>query len=356
MVVCYNLSGGGAERFSSTLLSALPPRAFQLHLVLLRDEISYPLPRGITVSIASKYRTRDLPGAIVRLRKIISRCRPAVILSTTAFTSRMVGLALCGLRLRPRWIVRLSTDPIRYGRGLNHLLDRYFLRQCDRVVASSPAQLAQCRSVFGLPAARLCWIHNPMNLEELERLSSESLPAGAPGRKHVVLYVGRLENIKEPWVALRAFARLHGHCDAELWFCGEGSLAGSLERQAAALGIAEIVRFCGWQENPFAFMKQASVLLLSSRHEGLPNALIEAQCLGLPVVATRCAAGIETIVEDGVSGFLADVGDDTGLSSALRKVLTDEALRSRMSNAARRRAIGMFSLNERIAEWERVLR
>lgn len=92
-----------------------------------------------------------------------------------------------------------------------------------------------------------------------------------------------------------------------------------------------------------ALISSCDVVLLTSEHEGMPNAVLEAMALGVPVVATR-AGGIPEAVIDGVTGVLCEIGDVSGLSAALSMLASDEELRVRLGDAGRDRVIGEFSV------------
>ncbi len=96
-----------------------------------------------------------------------------------------------------------------------------------------------------------------------------------------------------------------------------------------------------------AILSISELLLHSSRQEGSPNAILEAQSLGCPVVATRSGGTCE-VVEEGVTALLADVGDADGLASSALRVLADPTLRRRLAEAGPRRVSSLFSIEELI--------
>ena len=136
---------------------------------------------------------------------------------------------------------------------------------------------------------------------------------------------------------------------------GDGPLAEEVRRRAAARGVSEAVDLLGFCDNPFPLMRAADLFLLASDYEGLPNALIEAQGLGLPAVATRCPTGPEEIVADGETGRLVPVGDMDALAAAAEEILADEGRRRAMGEAAARRARERFSLAAVLPRWEELL-
>lgn len=123
---------------------------------------------------------------------------------------------------------------------------------------------------------------------------------------------------------IRAFSRVR--CPARLVILGEGEERGRLERLARQLGVDGNLWMPGFVDNPFSFMKQADVFVLSSRWEGLPGVLIQAMACGTPVVSTNCPSGPEEILEGGKWGKLVPVGDEMALARAIEEVLDGDAV------------------------------
>src|SRR6185503_9467291 len=84
---------------------------------------------------------------------------------------------------------------------------------------------------------------------------------------------------------------------AKLTIIGKGALRDSLVRQCAVLGLEDCVTFSGFQSNPYPFLQKADVFVLTSRYEGLPNALLEALALGTPAVSVNCPGGVSELAE-----------------------------------------------------------
>jgi glycosyltransferase involved in cell wall biosynthesis len=104
---------------------------------------------------------------------------------------------------------------------------------------------------------------------------------------------------------------------ARLLILGEGELHADLWRLVQALGLTDAVAMPGYEPNPFAYMRRARVFVLSSRYEGLPNALIQAMACGCPVVSTDCPSGPREILDGGRYGALVPVGDVDALADAI---------------------------------------
>jgi glycosyltransferase involved in cell wall biosynthesis len=177
-------------------------------------------------------------------------------------------------------------------------------------------------------------------------------PSSVAHASPVILHVARLVEKKGTVYLLEAFARIAAsHPDAELAIIGAGPLRASLERRAAELRIAARVRWLGALPHAEVaqWLKRAAVFCLPSctaangDAEGLGLVLLEAAASGVPVVATR-HGGIPEAVKDGDTGYLVAERDADELADALDTLLSSEALRWKMGDAARRFARSRFDL------------
>ena len=177
-------------------------------------------------------------------------------------------------------------------------------------------------------------------------------PGTSPPR---LLSVGRLVRQKGLDVGLQALAGLKG-LEWEWNIAGDGPQMGALRTQAAALGLEGRVHFLGWQSRAelLKWYDRSSLFLFPSRHEGMPNAVLEAMACGLPVVATRIA-GNEELVLDGETGCLVQSEDADGLKTALQGLLTDPSRREQMGRASRRRVQEEYSWDNTARQYEDML-
>ena len=191
------------------------------------------------------------------------------------------------------------------------------------------------------------------------RIEIPIIPNGVDGTRYTneardwspphLFSVGRIVYQKGLDLGLRALAQLK---DLEWrWsIAGDGPQMEPLKSLAQELGITERVTFLGWRskEELAKDYHQANLFLFPSRHEGMPNAVLEAMSSGLPVVATRIA-GNEELVMEGGTGFLVPSEDIDALRDALRKLLTNSNLCEQMGAASRQRVETEYS-------WEKVAR
>jgi glycosyltransferase involved in cell wall biosynthesis len=121
---------------------------------------------------------------------------------------------------------------------------------------------------------------------------------------------------------------------------GLGPLENDLRTLVATRGLDDVVRFTGSRDDVFEILPAFDVFVLSSRHEGLPIALMEAMASGVACVATR-VGGVPELIDDGRNGLLVDPGDPSALAAAIAKLLDDESLRRALATSARTAAATM---------------
>jgi glycosyltransferase involved in cell wall biosynthesis len=139
----------------------------------------------------------------------------------------------------------------------------------------------------------------------------------------VILSAGRLVKEKDYETLIRAFAMVRKKRPARLAILGEGAERNSLLELTERLGIKEDVALLGFKTNPYVYMARATVFVLSSTVEGLPNVIVEAMAVGTPIVSTDCKSGPREILDDGKYGILVPVGDADALAKAIEKQLDE---------------------------------
>jgi glycosyltransferase involved in cell wall biosynthesis len=156
------------------------------------------------------------------------------------------------------------------------------------------------------------------------------IPADAP----VVTQIGNFKPQKAPLDFIRAAALINQRVpEAVFVMVGDGPLRPVAEELAAELGISRQVVFCGWWDDVPGLLAATAVSVLSSRHEGLPCSVVESLAAGVPMVATA-VDGTPEVVRPGINGELVPPGDPAKLADAVVSILTDDELRSALSEAA----------------------
>jgi glycosyltransferase involved in cell wall biosynthesis len=260
-----------------------------------------------------------------------------------------------GLLLRRFWPMHLVTTVhgwVKHTRRtpLYYRIDRFCLPRYERVVAVSP-DLYEASRAAGVSAERCVLIENGIDTDEYRRrcpaAEAKARLGVAPGRM-VVGAVGRLSEEKGFDVLIRATHRLlcEGR-DIELWIVGTGDQRGTLEKIIAEMRQGDRIRLLGYRPDTIDLYHAMDVFVLSSLREGLPNVVLEAMALEVPVLATRIA-GVPGLVRDGIEGLLVDPGNEDELTAALRRLLTDANLRGQIAATGRRTIETRYSFRARM--------
>lgn len=333
------LGDGGADRVTVTLLQHLDRARFAPSLALihrtgvLADEIPADVP---VVELGAP----RLAAAVPYLARAIHARRPDVVLCTAGGANVVTVAAhrLAGSKARLVLSERSSlrrTDRSGLRTAVELRLKRLAYRRADLVTAVSDGVADDLVELLALDRARVQVVYNPMIADDLAARAAEPVAHpwfAMPGP--VLLAVGRLVEIKDYPAMLTALATIRQTIAARLVILGDGPLRGALEARARSLGLGDAVAFLGYDKNPYRYMARARLVLLSSRAEGLPGALIQSLGCGTPVVATDCDHGPREVVRDGVDGYLVAVGDPHALAARVLTILRDSGLRGRLGAAA----------------------
>jgi len=227
-------------------------------------------------------------------------------------------------------------------------VDKALLRYFDHVTLVSHA-MRELIPRWWLPEGRVSVIHNALALDSYGRgqdMRKRNQPD--PYERTILLNVGRLSPEKGQALLLRAVATLIPEFPGlELRLAGIGDLEAELRSLAAKLGISEHVRFLGYVQDMLGQYVEADVVIQSSLTEGLPNVILEAAFLGVPIIATD-VGGTREVIPDGNCGRLIEPGSIQAIVHALRGYLDCPREFFRMTEAAHRRIVAEFSFDERV--------
>ncbi len=366
MVLSASLGKGGTERVFSLLLERLDRGRFAPELAVFAPPISYDVPEDVLVSLLSERVApefsvhinasdeciaRDREGlewmgaTAARLTELVREREPDVILASPLWASIMALIASAGFPPSTRLVNIAGAPPSAWlsehpQRELFSELIRTRLGRSDAVVAVANGVAEDLTRNFGIEPELITVVHTPANLAAVQELADEPLddPSFADDVP-VVLFVGRLERVKGLEYLLRAVATVIEHTPVRCVLVGEGAQQGYLHALVRHLGIGDSVRFVGRRDNPFSYMVAATVFVLPSLSEGMPNVLLEAMACGCPVIATDIEGGVvREVLEDGRCGVIVPLRDEGALAEAIIGLLGDAESRERYARAGKRRA------------------
>ena len=243
-------------------------------------------------------------------------------------------------------IVSERADPKVYAKKTQKKLARLASRASGWVFQTEEVASWYAPHLKGTPARVIANAINPVFIR----------PAYEGEREKVILGAGRLTEQKNFPLLIRAFARIAPKFpEHKLVIYGKGGLLDSLKALAAELGVGERVEFPGYVPDMPARLEKASMFVLSSDYEGMPNALMEAMASGLPCVSTDCGGGgARFLIENETNGLLVPQKDEEAMAAAMERILSDEAFAASLGNEARK--LQEVLAPEKIyGEWEKFI-
>ena len=343
LVVPGGVDRSGEFRVIPALLSLLERLALhhRVHVFALHQE---PAPGAWDLLGARVHNIGRGATRLRAVRAILREHRSAPFGLVQAFFSGACGLvAVSAARMLgvPSVVHVAGGEPvrlpeIRFGGRLTwhgRLQERVVLSAASVLTAASAPQL-ELLAGLGADARRV-----PLGVDCVQ-----VWPARAPVRRRAdqparLLQVASLNRVKDQPTLLRALAQLEqGPQPFHVDIVGEDTLDGAMQRLARELGLTDRLQFHGFmtQRQLLPLLQAAHVLVVSSRHEAGPVAVLEAAAVGVPTVGTAVGHVAEWAPEAAIA---VPVGDAQSLAAALRQVLTDEELRLRLARAAWTRAV-----------------
>lgn len=358
------LSGGGAERVMANLLRNLNLKKIHPSLILFekKDEFLTELPLIIPIfELKTGVYKYIFPWLIVlKLTKLLKEEKPDLILSFMWYPNAITLMARFLGKIKTKVIIseRISTF-IYEGYLINFLRSlviRYVYPKANFIILNSNDIAKNLIDSYGITKKKISVIYNPIDINLIHKKANKSLKYHwYQKNEDIIIAIGRLCEQKGFSYLIKAISILTKKgTGCKLIILGEGKNRQKLHKLIIQLGIEDRVFLLGFQLNPYKYLARAKIFVLSSLYEGLPNVLLEALALGVPVIATRCPTGPEEIITNGINGLLVPPADETALAWAISKLLNDKELRQKFSEQGRKRAED-FRINKIIREYEKVI-
>ena len=311
------LTGGGAERVVCNLANYLVSHNNKVDIITIGDDGNYGLDERINriTLLLNEERKNAIVNSTKRIIRLLHYLRknkrdafivmlPVSTILLLRFRQFVKGKIIASERSFP---TNYSTRTQKQLKRLAYIADAWVFQTKGAKQWYQP-YLGSTNSII---------IPNPINDAFVK-------PVFVGERKKQIITAGRLNKVKNHQLLLRAFSRVYReHPDYSLVIYGDGALKNDLLTEAEDLGIKDNVLFPGfadWGE----MSNDASMFVLSSDLEGMPNALMEAMALGMPCISTDCdGGGARFLIENGVNGLLVPKNDVEALSAAMDKLLTN---------------------------------
>lgn len=348
IIVTRNMHGGGAERVIAQLANYFYDKGNICDIITINNEkVLYELNQQIKLTPIGEKSKNKLVDKILRyseLRKIILQASPDIVLSMPEDIGIYVILALRGTKI-PVYVSERNNPWVMPDVKITRILRKMMYPFARGIIF----QTEMAKSFFSKSIQKKgIVLGNPVD--------DRRIPQPFAGeREKVIVAAGRLDRQKNFPLLIRAFSmNAEKHPEYKLIIFGEGELKKELEELVEKLKLHDKVSLPGRKSDVLMKMRNAAMFVLSSDYEGLPNILIEAMCMGMPVISTDCpSGGPKQLIENEINGILVPVNDVEKMAQAIDR-MTNAIYAEKLGNEA-------FKLRKKITsrqvfeEWESFL-
>lgn len=357
-LVITELAVGGAERCLTNLAIGIDKERFEPVVYSIRPRpasgkdllVEQLAAAGVAVRFADIRSKWQAPLMVRRLKRLLAEQQPQIVQNFLYHANVAGTLAAAQLGVPHILMGMRVADP----RRLRSWLERWLAADVERIVCVSQS-VAEHSLARGFRPEKVTVIPNGIDLARFADVAPFNFAQfGVPSGRKAIVYLGRLDPQKGLDDLLRVTPRILGELpDRDLLLVGDGPQRQALVKQAASLGIAPRVHFAGWQSEVPAILAAAEMLVLPSRWEGMPNAVLEAMAAGKPVVATQ-THGVVELLGDAAPVQTVPVGEAERFAKLVIHVSQNPQVAAKLGQFNRDRAVQEFSLPAMIGRYERL--
>lgn len=331
-----SMQQGGAERVISSLANDFINRGTEVSILVLDEKPSlYPLDKKINyINLCANAHSSNVLDAVknnarrIRLtREAFKKNHPDVVV---CFGINNLTFALAAKRkLGIKTIGSERSNPYCSGEG-------EFWRKMKKLITPYADGY-----IFSTEGARSFYPEKTRKKSVVipNGVFANTIPANAPALKNrcrqSICSAGRLETVKGFDTLIKAFALFHeSFPHYTLHIYGSGTQKPALEKLILEKNLGKYVYLEGYAADVPAVLCKHTMFVFTSRHEGMPNSLIEALACGLPCVATNCDFGPDDLIKNGENGLLARVDDVEEIAGAMKRIARDKVFAEKISQNA----------------------
>ncbi len=369
-----SLDGGGSERQIINILRHLDRSQFEPHLYLVRrvGEFLSEVPDDVPVTAFDDVSTTGgmyLPGKIRRAQiahfaSVLADLRIDVVYDRTPHMTLIAGPA-CQQSGLPNISTVVSNpahdlrDNIGRFRWLKFRVLKRAYRNDHRVIANSEPLANACRKFYDLKPEQVAVLSNGFDFDQISELAAHQIDLQDHANEtfHIVT-AGRLEECKGIDIlldALNELVNVRGLTNIALSIAGRGSCEAQLKQLVDQHCLEAAVRFVGFRSNPYPLIQSADLFCLTSRYEGMPNVLVEAMSLGVPILSTDCPEGPRDILLDGSLGTLVPHLDTQAIADGIERAMKPDPARGAHAAKAKESVVARFSIGPTTRSLEELL-
>ncbi|WP_077597047.1 glycosyltransferase [Oceanobacillus kimchii] len=364
MIFVPSLAGGGAERTIVNIIKHINKKKYQVVLVMIKnvkkDHQKSKYLKLIEGECKIIYLDTTLSkiyffDIVFKLAKCIREEKPNILFSTIYKANIITFLGKVLSRYKVPIVLRESNNRTAEGISVIHKKAvSYIYNRASKIISLSKGVAEDLINNFNINSKLINVIYNPIDIKEIRRLSLQTKHLNLKsGSEKLIISIGRLSEQKDFPTLIKAFKIVSEDMNIKLLILGQGPLYGELYELTKELKIEDKITFLGFKENPYPYIKQSDLFVLSSKFEGFGHVITESMALDTPVISSNCKSGPSEIIQDNISGDLFDVGNVNMLANKILTLLEDDNLKANYISAASRR-VQDFEVESIIKEYENV--
>lgn len=322
-----SISGGGAERVAFSLADGFSKKGISSYLIVINSEVNIRFLENSGVRVIKLYNGKKLAGIrkilkmpilAIRLNRVLQEAnfnpKEDLFTSHLPFSNYVAWMA----QVSEHFAVIHNTYSKLYSRELLHPF-LVKIHERKKLIFVSKGIKTDFYIHFNPKLTQCFQIYNPFDFNSIRLLSQEKMSI-EPGR--FIIHIGRFTYAKRHDILLDSFSRL-SNLNLKLLLLGDGELKDEIDLSIKSMGLENRVIQLGWIDNPFPYIKNADLLLLTSDFEGLGNVLIESLILKTPIISTDCPYGPSEILIDELRDYLVPVNSPVEIANKIEQALID---------------------------------
>ena len=332
-----NLKGGGAEKAIKIIIEGLQDKGINPILILLENKLDYEINKSIQIySLSDNISKYNFIFLYFKLISLLKKIQPDIIYATNTKSQILSLLSKYFYKAKRSINIQVDLTKQYENRKLIFKLFNKLLNFADGYSFISHGIYNNLKNK--IPNKECFFIPNPIDFKEIDRLKLEAIDEEDIFSKKVIVNVGRLTKQKGQWILLEAFAKLNNP-EYNLIILGVGEKEEELKQLSKTLKIADKVYFLGFKSNPFKYLYNSDIFVLSSLWEGFGNVIVEAMRCELPIVSSDCPSGPREIISPNDDkkfgkceyGVLVKVDDSEALKNGIIECIDSKEYYKRQS-------------------------
>lgn len=351
LFLIYNLDGGGAEKVLLKILEKIDKNRFKIDLFLIKKEGVYLKEfetkfKDITIRTPydnlSKNKLLNWIQYKLKYKKVRKSLKSPEIFkefikekydTQIAFLEGMSSIYLSKTECRNK-IAWVHVDLEKH-RIMTTNKEREVYKNYNKIICVSNQAKNSFDKLYPEYSNKSTVIYNPIDKEEIIKKSEEKIEKFKDENEVTFIAIGRLTEEKGFDTLLKAYKMLKDEkIESNLIILGEGDEREKLEKYILENDLEKSVKLLGFKENPYPYLKQSDIYILSSRYEGYSLTVAEALVLNKAIISTRCIGPME-LLEDGKYGLMCNSEDIYQLKECMKKFILDKELRKKYEEKAK---------------------